>query len=183
MSTCRVVRLILFCSERDKTRIQLLFSTMADVVKSSSGCKRTSRSVRADVTFPVGRLHRYLRKRRHGKPVSSDASIYLAAVLEYLVHEVLELAATAAHFHKRKYINPRHVLFAVRGDAELDKLLRDVTVAHGGVLPHIALLRKRNNRSTTKKHKQQSQVTSVAADQPTLDQKPQTSNADELEAA
>jgi hypothetical protein len=37
------------------------------------------------------------------------AGIYLAAVLEYLSCEVLELAGDAAHENHKKRINPRHL--------------------------------------------------------------------------
>nr|GEX65757.1 histone H2A.1 [Tanacetum cinerariifolium] len=50
---------------------------------------------------------------------------------------VLELAGNAARDNKKTRINPRHLLLAVRNDEELGKLLAGVTIASGGVLPHI----------------------------------------------
>ena len=38
-------------------------------------------------------------------------------------------------------INPRHIQLAIRNDDELSKLLGGVTVASGGVLPNIHLVR------------------------------------------
>mmetsp|Transcript_27302 Transcript_27302/g.68951 ORF Transcript_27302/g.68951 Transcript_27302/m.68951 type:complete len:82 (-) Transcript_27302:307-552(-) len=61
----------------------------------------------------------------------------MAAVLEYLAAEVLELAGNAARDNKKSRIIPRHVTLAVRNDEELNKLLSGVTVAQGGVLPNI----------------------------------------------
>jgi len=71
--------------------------------------------------------------------------VYLAAVLEYLTAEILELAGNAANDYKKKTISPRHVQLAVRNDEELSKLLKHVTIASGGVLPYIhsALLPKK----------------------------------------
>ncbi|KAJ0908700.1 putative transcription factor Hap3/NF-YB family [Helianthus annuus] len=99
--------------------------------------KPVSRSVKAGLQFPVGRLGRYLKKGRYAKRVGTGAPVYLAAVLEYLAAEVLELAGNAARDNKKNRIIPRHVLLAVRNDEELGKLLAGVTIAHGGVLPNI----------------------------------------------
>ena len=54
--------------------------------------KSKSRSSRAGLQFPVGRIHRLLRKGNYGERVGAGAPVYLAAVLEYLSAEILELA-------------------------------------------------------------------------------------------
>ena len=99
--------------------------------------KSVTRSVKAGLQFPVGRIGRFLKKGRYAQRVGSGAPVYLAAVLEYLAAEVLELAGNAAKDNKKGRIIPRHVLLAIRNDEELGKLLAGVTIAHGGVLPNI----------------------------------------------
>ncbi|BAB44136.1 putative histone H2A [Oryza sativa Japonica Group] len=99
--------------------------------------KAVSRSVKAGLQFPVGRIGRYLKKGRYAQRIGTGAPVYLAAVLEYLAAEVLELAGNAARDNKKNRIIPRHVLLAIRNDEELGKLLAGVTIAHGGVLPNI----------------------------------------------
>ena len=113
-----------------------------------------SSSARAGLQFPVGRIKRYLKRSASGKArVSSKAAIYLTAVLEYLTAEVLELAGNAAKDLKVKRITPRHLQLAIRGDDELDTLIR-ATIASGGVLPHInkALLLKVEKRNSKQKN-------------------------------
>ncbi|KAL7136497.1 hypothetical protein ABFS83_10G035100 [Erythranthe nasuta] len=110
--------------------------------------KSVSRSTKAGLQFPVGRIGRYLKKGRYAQRVGSGAPVYLAAVLEYLAAEVLELAGNAARDNKKNRITPRHFLLAVRNDEELGKLLAGVTIAYGGVLPNInpVLLPKKNEK-------------------------------------
>ena len=61
--------------------------------------------------------------------------VYLAAVLEYIAAEILELAGNACRDNKKKRVTPRHLVLAIRNDEELNKLLGGVTIAAGGVLP------------------------------------------------
>ena len=99
--------------------------------------KAKSRSSRAGLQFPVGRIHRLLRKGNYGERIGAGAPVYLAAVMEYLAAEVLELAGNAARDNKKTRIIPRHLQLAIRNDEELNKLLSGVTIAQGGVLPNI----------------------------------------------
>ncbi|XP_063132517.1 histone cluster 1, H2an isoform X1 [Rattus norvegicus] len=99
--------------------------------------KAKTRSSRAGLQFPVGRVHRLLRKGNYSERVGAGAPVYLAAVLEYLTAEILELAGNAARDNKKTRIIPRHLQLAIRNDEELNKLLGRVTIAQGGVLPNI----------------------------------------------
>lgn len=72
----------------------------------------------------------------------------MAAVLEYLAAEILDLAGNAARDNKKARIIPRHIQLAVRNDEELNKLLEGVTIAGGGVLPkiHAFLIPKKSGK-------------------------------------
>merc|ERR1712154_688429 len=91
-----------------------------------------SRSRKAGLQFPVGRIHRMLKSRT----TANGRVGATAAILEYLTAEVLELAGNASKDLKVKRITPRHLQLAIRGDEELDTLIK-ATIAGGGVIPHI----------------------------------------------
>ncbi|ELT93761.1 hypothetical protein CAPTEDRAFT_2551 [Capitella teleta] len=113
-------------------------------------CKPRTRSARAGVLFPVGRMHRFLKARTHHFRISAAAPVYQAAVIEYLTAEILELAGNAARDNRKARITPRHILLAIANDEELHQLLRHVTIASGGVLPKIhpeLLSRKKTSKS------------------------------------
>ena len=117
----------------------------------AAAVRSKSRSSRAGLQFPVGRIHRLLKHSNYSDRISDGAAVYLAAILEYLTAEVLELAGNAARDNKKMRINPRHLQLAVRNDEELNQLLSGVHIAEGGVLPNIqaVLLPKKSIETST----------------------------------
>ena len=99
---------------------------------------KKSKTSRAGLTFPVARLHRLLKKGKFAKRVGACGSVYLAAVLEFLCREILELAGKYAQDLGTKKILPRHLMMAIRHDDLLDKLLLKIIIPEGGVLPTIS---------------------------------------------
>ncbi|UJR22367.1 hypothetical protein I4U23_025429 [Adineta vaga] len=111
------------------------------MVSKTTKKARVSRSSRAGIIFPVARMHRYLKSAPSTtNRVTKGAAVYLAAVAEYLVAELLELSGNAARDNRRTRIIPRHVLLAVATDEELAKLLRGCVIPQGGVVPSILSL-------------------------------------------
>ncbi|XP_047051329.1 histone H2A.V-like [Lolium rigidum] len=96
---------------------------------------RISCSSRAGMQFPVGRIHRYL-KNMGTRRVSTNTAVYMAAVLEFLAADILEVAGNVIKEHKVKRIKPRHIQLTISGDTELQKLIT-ATIPGGGVYPHI----------------------------------------------
>ena len=105
--------------------------------RGAGGKKSVSKSSKAGLQFPVARIGRFLKKGKFATRVGGGAPVYLAAILEYLTAEILELAGNAARDNKKARIIPRHIQLAVRNDEELNKLFGGVTIAAGGVLPNI----------------------------------------------
>ena len=120
-------------------------------MSARGGKKKTtklSRSARAGVIFPVGRMMRYLRTGTHKYRIGMGAPVYMAAVIEYLaggyplwlsslnrscvavylyvflcvLAEILELAGNAARDNKKGRITPRHIKLAVANDEELNQV-------------------------------------------------------------
>ncbi|CDW87986.1 histone h2a [Stylonychia lemnae] len=118
---------------------------------AGTGTKPVSKSAKAGLQFPVGRIARFMKQGRYADRVGAGAPVYLAAVLEYLAAEVLELAGNAARDNKKTRIVPRHIQLAIRNDEELNKLLNSVTIASGGVLPniHVFLLPRKGKEHST----------------------------------
>ena len=118
--------------------------------KAGSAKTQKSRSKRAGLQFPVARIHRHLRKGNFATRIGSGAPVYLAAVIEYLTAEILELAGNAARDNKKARIIPRHLQLAIRNDEELNQVFAGITISQGGVLPNIlsVLLPKKSSSKT-----------------------------------
>ena len=108
-----------------------------------TGVSKT-RSAKAGLSFPVGRLASLLKKGRYAPRTGSGAPVFMAAILEYMVAELLELSGNAARDCKKTRIIPRHIQLAIKNDQELNKHLGNATIAAGGVTPniHAVLLKK-----------------------------------------
>ena len=97
------------------------------------GQKSQSRSVRSGLIFPVGRIHRHLKEGRYAERVSSEAPVYLAAVLQQVVEEVFKEAETRKENKTIKRLVPNNILTAIRKDKELNDIFKDVVIREGGI--------------------------------------------------
>jgi len=79
---------------------------MARAKSNAPKAKAVSRSAKAGLQFPVGRVARFLKKGKYSDRLGGGAPVYLASVLEYLAAEVLELAGNAARDNKKTRCAP-----------------------------------------------------------------------------
>ncbi|KAK6993241.1 histone H2A [Favolaschia claudopus] len=98
---------------------------------------KASRSVKAGLVFPVGRICRYMKAQNLAKRVSIRAAVYLTAVLEYMTAEMLEVSGITARANKKQRITSRHIRLALEDDELLGKIFDRTIVPHGGVRPFI----------------------------------------------
>ena len=103
----------------------------------AAGSKSVTGSKRAGIIFPVGRCTRKIRQGRYSNRVGVGGGVFMAAALEYLAMEILDLAGQCADEHKKKTIAPRHIQLAIRNDEELNKLFASIQLSQGGVRPEV----------------------------------------------
>lgn len=73
-------------------------------VKDGKISKNSSLSKRAGLVFPVARIHSYMKRQKIAPRCSHGAAIYLAAAIEYLVAEIMEISGDAAKSNKKTRI-------------------------------------------------------------------------------
>merc|ERR1712048_1553951 len=95
------------CSDKLNSQQHRLSATMSGRGKGKSSKKAMTKSAKAGLQFPVGRVRRYLKTGKYATRIGSGAPVYLAA-------EVLELAGNASRDNKRARIIPRHIQLAIR---------------------------------------------------------------------
>lgn len=100
--------------------------------KDPASAKKASSS--SKVIFKPAQLHRILREKTKMR-VSYKAIIAIAALLEYILGEIIEAAKLVCDEENKKKIIARHVSVAVRKDEELCNLGRHWLIKEGGVCP------------------------------------------------
>ena len=93
--------------------------------------------VKAGTLFPVARSIRLMKEARLSERISVTAGAFMAGVLEYICAEILEMAGNVAEEQGRKTITPKHINLGVRADAELNKMMNNIVISQGGMLPNV----------------------------------------------
>jgi histone H3/H4 len=96
------------------------------------------RSFRAGIVYPITRIQNRFKTMLtlQGKRMSANAAVFLVATVDDLAHSILELAGNEATEAKKTRINSRHLLLALRRDAEFNEIITGGRfVMQGGVVP------------------------------------------------
>lgn len=104
-----------------------------------------SASQRAGLRFSVPRIAHVMRALgttpgTGAVRLGETAPVYLAAIAEHLISEILEIAGNYAKKTKKKRVTARHLLWAVRNDEEINHLFEGVLM-RGGYAYNAPLLR------------------------------------------
>ena len=101
----------------------------------ASRTRQTSRSQRAGLSFPVGRIARMLKDGRFSERIGIGAPVSMAAVLEYLVAEILEVSVMVVRQKKKARIVPRFIYLGLKEDEEFRRLFSHTIITGSGVQP------------------------------------------------
>lgn len=119
--------------------------------------KRKSNSKKAGLEFSVPRCKQFLKK--YNKKIGSTASVYLAAVLEYITAELLELSGNVSRDNRRNTMKIRDLFLAIDTDSELNDMMHrlNMGITGGGNTVHVedAVIKAYEN-SKKKKSKKKS---------------------------
>jgi histone H2B len=98
----------------------------------------TSMAARAGLTFSPSRIRALMRLYATVDRIGSGGPVYLAAVMEYLIGYILELAGNKSSSEKHIRITNRDILLSMSSDDQLAQLLGPKNyVLGGGVVPTI----------------------------------------------
>lgn len=112
-----------------------------------------SRSVMAGLNFPVTRTSKLMSALSIASRKSDTSSVYMAAVCEFLICEVLLAASKVAIANGRQRITTRHILLAIKNDRGLCELYSNAIFAGGVVVDEKKTATKKPASSTTVKKK------------------------------
>lgn len=105
---------------------------------SRSGAANMSKK-NTGLVFNCYNMRRKLLSKGRVKKVKSEAAVYMAAVLEFIVAELMEISGNFSRVLKTKTIKPRHMRLAIDEDDEFKELFESahVVLPGAGVCPRI----------------------------------------------
>ena len=103
-----------------------MMSAVEDTTQTQSRTQTQTQTLHKKKNFsslhvPVGFVHR--RMKQHGKRVSKNAAVAVAAVLEFVTTELMTSSFDRASFKKRQRISPYHVQYILDNNKDLRLML------------------------------------------------------------
>ncbi|KAM6290381.1 histone H2A, orphon-like [Porphyrio hochstetteri] len=95
-----------------------------EVSEAKAKKSRTSRSSRAGLLFSISRVDRMLRRGHFAERIGAKAPVFLAAVLQWVTRETVDVAGKIAKKSKQHCISPSHLQGAMQKCSVLRHLLR-----------------------------------------------------------
>jgi histone H3/H4 len=118
---------------------------------------RTSTDLLFSPSFVLSQMRRISAIRR----ISPKAAQMVAAVLEYLITEIIEKSKDVCYQdHANTVVKPRHIKLALSDDKELHRLFSQFNLSGAGVQPNIhpALLSKSQQKKLEERQKEQAEA-------------------------
>ena len=94
--------------------------------------KRERMEKRIDLTYGVGRIDRMMKKMRLAERTGISGAVFMAATLEYMTVELVEMATAEAKRQGRSRIKPADLQRAICSDPEMLKLFANAQIHEGG---------------------------------------------------
>lgn len=98
------------------------------VAKTSS--KSVTKTSRAGLVFPVGRVESKLKKKSTVERISGLTAVCVTTIIQEVMSELLRESAAAARYSKSKRIFPKHIADVIRNDADFTKIFKNIKIAH-----------------------------------------------------
>lgn len=111
-----------------------------ELKKKGEKVEKSTKADMAGLTVSPSRIRKLMSNYQGmGMRMGDTSSVYMAAVIEYLMAEVLELSGNLARDNNKVRITSRDLFLVIENDEELRKLAKDMNfiLTNAGVLPHI----------------------------------------------
>ena len=99
----------------------------------SAASRKRAKSYRAGLIFPVSRIKKKFKQATVKLKPRLNGMIYLTAVMEYLVAELLDSSGQVTKELNKRIITPSFIVTAIYMDSEFHTLLRDVIIPSAAV--------------------------------------------------
>ena len=102
--------------------------------KNTGKSKATKRdfvswTAKCGLNLPVPRIAGMLKTNKYAHRIGKGAAVYMTAVLEYIIHEILEIAVEVLKVKKKMRINPSHISAAIKQDEELNEFFSGILIS------------------------------------------------------